>query len=62
MGLSGKSRVREAGYQLLMRAYAAAGNGAQGLNVYHQLRDLLREELGTSPSPETDSVYKQLLR
>ena len=45
-----------------MRAYAAAGNGAQGLNVYHQLRDLLREELGTSPSPETDSVYKQLLR
>lgn len=53
---------REASYQFLMRAYGAAGNSARGLRVYRRLRELLQEELGTGSSPETDSVYKQLLR
>ena len=38
---------RESGYVLLMDAYAAAGNVAEGLRVFERLRTLLREELGT---------------
>ena len=36
-----------------MEALAARGNPAEALGVYEELRTLLREELGTAPSPAT---------
>jgi YVTN family beta-propeller protein len=52
---------RESAYRLLMQAHAANGNRAEGLRVYDRCRRLLEEELGASPSPETDAVYRRLL-
>jgi DNA-binding SARP family transcriptional activator len=53
---------RETGYQLLMRAYAAAGNRAEALRVYESCRKLIAKELGADPSPETRAVHQKLLR
>jgi DNA-binding SARP family transcriptional activator len=53
---------RESGYALLMEALAARGNVAEALRVYERVRTLLRDELGTSPSPETIAVHERLLR
>ena len=52
---------REAGYRRLMEAHAAAGNRAEALQVYERCRRLLAEELGAYPSPETNSIYRELL-
>ncbi len=52
---------REAGYRRLMEAHAAAGNRAEALQVYERCRRLLAEELGAYPSPETSSIYRELL-
>jgi predicted ATPase/DNA-binding SARP family transcriptional activator len=53
---------RESGYVLLMEALAARGNVAEALRVFDRLRTLLRDELGTSPSPETIAAHERLLR
>jgi len=53
---------RETGYRRLMEAHAAAGNRAEALQVYERCRRLLAEELGTYPSPETESIYRDLLQ
>lgn len=52
---------REVGYQLLMRAHAAAGNAAEALWVYEQCRKLMSEELGVDPSRQTKAVYSDVL-
>jgi len=52
---------RETGYRRLMEAHAAAGNRAEALRVYERCRRLLADELGTYPSPETESIYRELL-
>ena len=51
----------ETGHQLLMRALAARGDTAAALAAYDQLRQLLREELGVSPSPATQTMHARLL-
>jgi pentatricopeptide repeat protein len=53
---------RESGYRLLMRAMAQRGNVADALRVYEQLKALLRDELGVSPSPSTQALHVSLLR
>ncbi len=53
---------RESGYVLLMEALEAEGNVAEALRVFDRLRRLLRDELGTSPSPDAMAVYERLLR
>jgi DNA-binding SARP family transcriptional activator len=53
---------RETGYQLLMRAYAGAGNRAEALRVYERCRRLLADELGVDPSSPTEAVYLEILR
>ena len=53
---------RESGYVLLMEALAARGNVAEALRVFDGLRTLLRDELGTNPSPETIAAHDRLLR
>ena len=52
---------RETGYRRLMEAHAAAGDRAEGLRVYERCRRLLADELGAYPSPETESIYRELL-
>ena len=51
---------RETSYQLLMRAYAAAGNRAEGVLAYKRLQKRLREDLGIEPSPESEAAYRRL--
>jgi DNA-binding SARP family transcriptional activator len=53
---------RETAHQRLMRAHAAAGNRADALRAYERCRYLLAEELGVSPSPQTEAVYLDILR
>ena len=52
---------RETGYRHLMASHAAAGNRAEALRVYERCRQLLATELGAYPSPETESIYRELL-
>jgi DNA-binding SARP family transcriptional activator len=44
-----------------MEVLAARDNQAEALNVYDQLRTLLRDELGTAPSPATQELHRALL-
>ena len=57
----GLDPFRELSYQLLMRAHAASGNKAEAVQVYHRLRKVLDDELGTEPSKETEALYLGLL-
>jgi SARP family transcriptional regulator, regulator of embCAB operon len=60
--LIGREPYRESAYRLLMEAMAQRGNVADALRVYEQLKGLLREELGVSPSPQTQALQVSLLR
>jgi DNA-binding SARP family transcriptional activator len=51
----------ETGWRLLMRVLDARGNRAEALRAYDDLRVLLREELGTGPSPATQALHGELL-
>lgn len=53
---------RESGYRYLMEALHLEGNDAEALVVFEQLRSLLRDELGTSPSAATQELHRRLLR
>lgn len=53
---------RETGYQLLMRAHAAAGNAAEALWVYERCRELFSRELGVHPSKQTRAVHEAVLQ
>lgn len=52
---------RESAYALLMQAYVAAGNSAQALAAYQQLRARLAKDLGTLPSAETEGIVLDIL-
>lgn len=52
---------RESGYRLMMRALACRDNSAEALLVYEQLRRVLRDELGATPSPATQALHRRLL-
>jgi len=53
--------LRESGHRLLIRALAAAGNGAEALWAYEQCRQLIAEQLGVDPSRQTKEVYEAVL-
>jgi len=53
--------LRESAYRLLMTAYADAGNGAQAMKTYEDVRRVLAEELGVAPSPATKGLHAELL-
>ena len=53
---------RETGYRQLMRVHAASGNRAEALRVYQRCQELLADQLGVDPSPETEALYLELLR
>ena len=52
---------RESGYRLLMEVHLLAGNQAEALRVFDDLRRVLRDELGTVPGPEAQAVYERAL-
>jgi DNA-binding SARP family transcriptional activator len=52
----------ESGHALLMEAQARRGNVAEAMQTYQGLRVLLREELGTAPSPSVVALHDRLLR
>lgn len=52
---------RESGYRWLMLTLDRRGNRAEALRVYEELRRLLRDELGTAPSPATQELHRSLL-
>jgi DNA-binding SARP family transcriptional activator len=53
---------RESGYRWLMLTHERRGNRAEALRVYEELRNLLRDELGTAPAPATQELHRSLLR
>jgi DNA-binding SARP family transcriptional activator len=55
------SPYRESAYAVLMEAFERQGNIAEALRVYENLRGLLRDELGASPSPALQRVHERLL-
>ncbi len=59
--LIARAPYRENGYRCLMQALAQTGNTAEALRVFEELRTLLREQLGVSPSPETLRLHLELV-
>src|SRR4051812_34090337 len=53
---------RESAHRLLMEIHEAAGNPAEALRAFEELRSLLREELGTTPGPAAMAVFERVLR
>ena len=53
---------QESAYRDLMRLHAGMGNRAEAVRVFGRCRELLREELGASPSKETEAVFLEILR
>jgi predicted ATPase/DNA-binding SARP family transcriptional activator len=51
---------RESAHVTLMAALADCGDYAAVTVVYQELRALLRQDLNTSPSQETEAIYRQL--
>ena len=54
--------LSEPAYLTLMRALAATGDRAGALAVYQECRDVLQEQLGVDPSPETVALAERLRR
>lgn len=57
-----RAPFRESAHRCRMTAHASAGNRADALRAYHQLREVLAEELGIDPAAETQRAYLELLR
>ncbi|HET9740810.1 MAG TPA: AAA family ATPase [Solirubrobacteraceae bacterium] len=53
---------RESAHRLLMEIHEAAGNPAEALRAFEDLRVLLRDELGTTPGAAAMAVHERLLR
>jgi DNA-binding SARP family transcriptional activator len=53
---------RESAHILLMEIHEAAGNPAEALRAFEDLRSLLREELGTMPGTAALAIHERLLR
>jgi DNA-binding SARP family transcriptional activator len=56
-----KDRCHEDSYRLLMRCYSHLGLRARALRQYRLCERILRQEYGTTPSPETHNLYRSLL-
>ncbi len=52
---------RESAHRLLLKTLAAQGNTAEAVQAYTALRIKFRDELGVSPSPETQEIYTALI-
>jgi DNA-binding SARP family transcriptional activator len=57
-----KSPFRESGHRLRMQVLAARGNVAEALQAYEEVRKLLAQELGTTPSAGLVALHERLVR
>jgi DNA-binding SARP family transcriptional activator len=53
---------RESGYRRLMQVLVSRGDRAEAVRVFEECRRLLADELGVSPSAETASLLRSLIR
>ncbi len=60
--LIGHDTLLEEAHRELMRCQARMGERGRALRHYRDLLELLREELGSSPAPETSELYERLRR
>jgi TolB-like protein/Tfp pilus assembly protein PilF len=56
----GSEPLREPTHRALMRLMAATGNRAGALGQYEQCRTLFKQELGTSPDIETETLAEKI--
>ena len=56
-----KDRSHEDSHRLLMRCYVELGQRGRALRQYRLCERILAQEYGTAPSPETRSLYGELL-
>ncbi len=54
--------LNESAQRALMRLYAAMGDRAALLRQYENCTQMLKDELGVAPQPETNQLYQQLLQ
>ncbi|MCL4396530.1 MAG: tetratricopeptide repeat protein, partial [Chloroflexi bacterium] len=57
-----KDSLREAAYAAIMQLQIRSGDRPGALRTYRQCADVLREEMGLEPSPQTRLIYKQIAR
>lgn len=57
-----KDRCHEASYRLLMRCYVRLGLRVRALHQYRLCEQTLSQQYGMDPSPETEALYKSVLR
>ncbi|MBN2043958.1 MAG: hypothetical protein JW757_02960 [Anaerolineales bacterium] len=58
----GQDTCWERAYRHLMVAYDGLGDHGQLARTYHRCVEVLRSELGIDPSPETQTLFKQLTK
>jgi DNA-binding SARP family transcriptional activator len=51
----------EEAHRELMRSHLDAGNRREAIRQFERLREVLREELGVGPDPESVALYEQVL-
>lgn len=51
---------QEAAYRMLMLAYAAMGDRSAALRQYQQCAQMLREDIGAEPMPETTRLFEEI--
>jgi DNA-binding SARP family transcriptional activator len=56
-----ENRCDEAAYQQLMHIYALGGRRNDALQVYQRCQQILLEELGMQPMPETVALYQAII-
>ena len=57
-----KDPLHEGSYQLLMRCYARLGLRTRALHQYQLCEQILKRQYGMEPSPDTQDLYKSLVR
>jgi DNA-binding SARP family transcriptional activator len=53
---------RESAHARIMECHLAAGNRAEAIHTFDNLRRMLADSLGISPGPAAESLYEQALR
>ncbi len=53
---------RETAYARLMEAHLAAGNRAEAIRCYEEVRALLGETMGIEPTERVQELYERALR